>query len=135
MRRWIPPLILVTLTALAARPFWSAEFFPSYDGPLHLFRLFALDLTLKQGIVYPRTLLDLAYGYGYPIFDFYPPFAAYTGETLHLLGLGFAQAIQAAFTGSSGVALFVSYALGTKLFVGVTPAPFTTGEGWLGVLT
>ncbi len=132
MRRWISYLILVALTALAARPFWSTEFLASYDGPLHLFRLLALDLTLKQGVVYPRTLLDLAYGYGYPIFDFYPPFAAYLGETLHLFGLDFAQAIQAAFTLSIGLALFGAYALSMELFA---PFALPRGEGELvGVL-
>ncbi len=81
-------------------------------------RVFALDLTLRQGVVYPRTLLDLAYGYGYPIFNFYPPFAAYTAETVHLLGLGFAEAFKATFTGIIAIAVLGAYALGTDLFAG-----------------
>lgn len=118
MRRWIPAFVLAALAAVAARPLWSVQFLFSYDAPLHLFRLFALDLTLRQGVIYPRWLLDLAYGYGYPIFDFYPPFAAYTAETLHLLGLGFAGAVKASFTFGIIAALSGAYRLGVELFPG-----------------
>ncbi len=118
MRGRIPALLLFLFLVLAAAPFWSASFLASYDGPLHLFRLFALDLTLRQGVVYPRTLLDLAFGYGYPIFNYYPPFAAYLGETLHLLGLGFAEAIKAAFTLGIAAALAGAYLLARDLMNG-----------------
>jgi hypothetical protein len=116
MRRRIPILILAALVAVASRPLWSAQFLASYDGPLHLLRVFALDLTLRQGVVYPRWLLDLAYGYGYPIFNFYPPFAPYIAETVHLLGLGFAEAVKTTFIAIIAVALLGAYALGTELF-------------------
>jgi 6-pyruvoyl-tetrahydropterin synthase related domain len=118
MRRWIPALILASLAAIASRPLWSSQFLFSYDGPLHLFRVFALDLTLHQGVVYPRWLIDLAYGYGYPIFDYYPPFAAYAAETVHLLGLGFAEALKATFIAIIALSLTGAYALGTELFAG-----------------
>src|SRR5512142_838275 len=98
MRPWIRWFILALLVAVAAYPLWSpADFWSSYDGLLHLYRVFALDQTLRQGVVYPRWVLDLAYGYGYPIFNFYPPLAAYVSETLHLLGLVFPGAIKGTF--------------------------------------
>ena len=71
----------------------------SDDGLLHLFRTFAIDRTIHAGVLYPRWLPDLGYGYGYPIFDFYPPLASYIVETIHLLGAGFALATNVTFIG------------------------------------
>lgn len=118
MRRWIPTFVLAALAVIAARPLWSAPFLFSYDGPLHLLRLYALDLTLRQGVVYPRWLLDLAYGYGYPIFNYYPPLSAYFAETLHIFGVGFAETIKLAFTLFIVAALSGAYVLASDLYAG-----------------
>lgn len=117
MRRWLSILFLFALAIIAARPFLStAQYFYSDDGLDHLFRLFALDQTIHQGVAYPRWVFDLAYGYGYPIFDFYPPLAAYVAETLHLLGSGFADAIKGTFVTCIVVAIAGAYAMGAELF-------------------
>ncbi|HEX9077642.1 MAG TPA: 6-pyruvoyl-tetrahydropterin synthase-related protein, partial [Anaerolineae bacterium] len=117
MRHSIRWFVLAALTCLAAYPLWStADFWSSYDGLLHLYRAFALDQTLRQGVVYPRWVLDLAYGYGYPIFNFYPPLAAYISETLHLLGLGFPEAIKGTFIAIIAVAVVGAYRMGLEFF-------------------
>ena len=113
---WLPVVVLVLLGILAARPLLSLQFFYSDDGLDHLLRLFALDQTIHQGIIYPRWLFDLAYGYGYPIFNFYPPLAAYVAETLHLLGLSFADAIKGTELICIVVALVGAYAMGAAFF-------------------
>src|SRR5512135_966708 len=117
MRHSIRWFVLAALTCLAAYPLWStADFWSSYDGLLHLYRAFALDQTLRQGVVYPRWVLDLAYGYGYPIFNFYPPLAAYISETLHLLGFGFPEAIKGTFIAITAVAVVGAYRMGLEFF-------------------
>jgi len=117
MRRAIPFSILAGLVIIAAHPLWGiANYLASYDGLLHLYRVFALDQTLRQGVVYPRWLLDLAYGYGYPIFNFYPPLAAYLAETIHILGLGFIDALKATFVAIIAVAVLGAYVMGQELF-------------------
>ncbi len=45
-------------------------------------------------MIYPRWLMDLAFGYGYPIFNFYPPLAEFLAESLHLIGFNFAAAME-----------------------------------------
>jgi 6-pyruvoyl-tetrahydropterin synthase related domain len=116
LRHWLPFLLLILLGILAAQPLLSLQFFHSDDGLDHLLRLFALDDTIRQGVVYPRWLFDLAYGYGYPLFDFYPPLAAHIAETLHLLGLGFVDAIKGTDLISIVVALTGAYILAVELF-------------------
>jgi uncharacterized membrane protein len=101
-------LALVAVVVIATHPMWATpQFLVSGDGRAHLFRLLAFDQTLRQGVVYPRWFPNLAFGYGYPILDFYPPLAVYLAEALHLLGLGYVNAIKGEF-----VIIFVLTACG-----------------------
>ncbi|HEX9075609.1 MAG TPA: 6-pyruvoyl-tetrahydropterin synthase-related protein, partial [Anaerolineae bacterium] len=118
-KRSTPVIILAACTALATRLLWSPDRLPySDDGLLHLFRTFALDRTIHAGVLYPRWLPDLGYGYGYPIFDFYPPLASYIVETIHLLGAAFALATNATFIAIVALAAGGAYALATEWFAG-----------------
>ncbi len=104
------------LVLLAGRPLWSsAAFFNSDDGLLHLLRVYALDRAVQQGIIYPRWLMDLAYGYGYPMFNFYPPLAEFLAESFHLVGFDFAAAIKATSLASILIASYGAYVLGRHL--------------------
>jgi hypothetical protein len=117
MRRWISFACLILFTAIATRPLWSsAQFFYSDDALLHLFRVFAFDQTLRQGVVYPRWVSDLAFGMGYPIFNYYPPLSAYLAETIHLFGATFADAIKIAFIGIVALAGYGAYVLAQEFF-------------------
>src|SRR5512146_580630 len=117
MPRWVPFLFLCGLAVLALRPLWwqPAPYLFLDDGYLHLFRVFEFDRVLREGVVYPRWAPDLAYGYGYPIFNFYPPLAYYLTETLHLVGLLIPTAVQAAFAVIVCVGLAGAYRLGVDL--------------------
>ncbi len=118
MRRWIPLFCLCGLAVLALRPLWwqPAPYLFLDDGYLHLFRVFEFDRVLREGVVYPRWAPDLAYGYGYPIFNFYPPLAYYLTETLHLFGLSIPAAVQAAFAVIVCVGLAGAYHLGVEVY-------------------
>lgn len=117
MRRWMPGCALLALAIVAAFPFLPpARFYFLDDGFLHLFRLFEFDRVLRQGVLYPRWAPDFAYGYGYPLFNFYPPLAYYVAEALHLLGLDVAGALDATFLVILALAVAGAYALGCELF-------------------
>ena len=116
MRRLIPIPFLVALIWLAARPLWSLSFYYSDDGLLRLFHALALDRMIRQGIVYPRWLNDLAFGLGYPLFNYYPPLSTYLIESLHLLGFDFVNALKAAFIVMIAIAAGGAYALSTEIF-------------------
>jgi uncharacterized membrane protein len=57
------------------------------DGAFHLQRVRALSEALAQGVLFPRTFPDFAFGYGYPVLNFYAPAFYYPPALLHLLGL------------------------------------------------
>jgi len=70
-------LLLFLLTLPALYPLFGSGIFASHDGLHHIFRLYDLAQGLQGGGVYPRWLPDLGFGYGYPLLNYYAPFAYY----------------------------------------------------------
>ena len=97
--RGLVPLDFLLLTLLGV-PAWQLLLTPGYpathDGLFHLFRLEELDSLLRGGVVYPRLAPNLALGYDYPVFNYYPPASVYVAELFRLAGLGYIDAIKAA---------------------------------------
>jgi uncharacterized membrane protein len=90
-------LFLMGLLGLVAiQPLLKPAMTCSDDGGHYLARFVELDHCLRQGAIWPRWTPDLVYGYGYPLFNFFPPLSFYPAELFHLLGLSFAQAWNAA---------------------------------------
>lgn len=76
IRSWLPGLSLLLLAILAIQPLVGA--LPKgHDTLLHFFRIPQLNALWAQGILFSRWAPDLAYGYGYPLFNYYPPLSPY----------------------------------------------------------
>ncbi len=89
-----PAVALYGLTAA-----WPA----TPDGLFHLHRVRALAEALRWGVPYPRWFPDFAFGYGYPVLNFYAPAFYYPPALLHLAGLDILTAVR--------VTLAIAYAL------------------------
>jgi len=89
-------LLIGLLGLVALQPLLKPAMTCSDDGGHYLVRFVELDHCLRQGTLWPRWTPDLVYGYGYPLFNFFPPTSFYPAEFFHLLGLTFAQAWNAA---------------------------------------
>lgn len=73
-------------------------------------RLFVFDEALKSGQFPVRYVDKLGFGFGYPLFVFYPPLVYFVGEAAHLIGFGFVSSIKIVFFLSiflSGVAMYI----------------------------
>jgi hypothetical protein len=81
------------------------------DGVLHLYRTFELDRAWRDGVLYPRIAPDFAYGYGYPIFNYYAPLFYFFSQALHVVGISLEWAMKAAI-----LITFFLYPLGMYLF-------------------
>jgi hypothetical protein len=84
----------------------------SPDGPLHLYRLVALDHAVRHGNLWPRYLPGMLYGYGVPLFNYYSPLYLYPSELLHLVGLSFVNALLASLALYMIVGALGAYLLG-----------------------
>lgn len=89
---WI--LILsVVLCAWVLIPLFHSGFFSMHDNE-QVARLFDLDKALWAGQFPVRILPNLGFGYGYPLFNFYPPFVYYFAEIFKLLGFGYIDSVK-----------------------------------------
>jgi len=107
----MPFVVIVIFWLFVILPFWQPGITSRADMLCHIYRLFELDGCWKSGIFYPRIAPDFEFGYGIPFFQFYPPLTSYVAEFFHLVGLGFIEAIKAAFS----LGLFLS-GLGMYLY-------------------
>lgn len=62
------------------------------DGPYHVHRIQAMAIMQRAGIWWPRWVPYFHLGFGYPVFNFYPPGVSYVGGLLVWLGLDAASA-------------------------------------------
>lgn len=80
--------ILIVIPLFAMLPLFHSGFFPMHDDE-QVGRLVELAKVVSQGQIPPRWVPDLGFGYGYPLFNFYPPLFYYVGELFSFLGVGF----------------------------------------------
>lgn len=95
--------VLACLAPAAALYGLTAAWPATPDGLFHLHRVRALAEALRWGVLYPRWFPDFAFGYGYPVLNFYAPAFYYPPALLHLAGLDILTAVR--------VTLAVAYAL------------------------
>ncbi|MFN8440007.1 MAG: 6-pyruvoyl-tetrahydropterin synthase-related protein [Caldilineaceae bacterium] len=93
-------IFLVSLLLLVGAllfPFAQAGVAGSDDILITIYRVFALLQSWDVGIYYPRIAPVLAYGYGAPLFQFYPPLASYLAALFTLFGIGVVDAVKLTF--------------------------------------
>ena len=81
---------LIGLSLAAIQPFTLDQMPVSADGMLHLHRLAAVEHSLRvDNPLWLRYSTGLVYGYGAPLFNYFPPLSYYPGSWLHGLGFNF----------------------------------------------
>lgn len=63
-------------------------YFPIHDD-LQVMRQFQMTKCFMDGQIPCRWVPDMGYGFGYPLFNFYPPLPYYLGQLIHTLGFSF----------------------------------------------
>jgi len=86
-------LTLALMGIIIASPLLQPELVCGDDFPGHLAHVVERDRLLSQNIYFSRWAPDLAFGYGYPAFNFYPPLPHYAALALHRLGLSVTYAL------------------------------------------
>lgn len=76
----------------------------------HVARLYLFDQSLRAGQFPVRWSDELGFGFGYPLFNFYPPFTYMLGEIFHLAGLSLISSVKIVFFLGiflSGVSIYI----------------------------
>ena len=90
-------------------------YFPMHDD-LQIFRLYELDKCVKDGQLPCRWIPDGGFGYGYPMFHFYPPLPYYPAEAMHLLGFSLFASVEIMFILSLLLSGYFMYFLSKEFF-------------------
>jgi len=88
------PLVIISL---AIQPLLTGHMPWQGDGLLHYVRLAVLENDVARGDLFPRWSPDLAYGYGFPLFNFYAPFSYYVGLPFRWLDFSLKAATNASY--------------------------------------
>lgn len=80
-------LIAALLPLIGLIPTFGDGIIKTADGPLHVQRMYAMSVLLEHGHLWPRWVSWFHLGYGYPVFNFYPPGVFYLGGLLGVLGI------------------------------------------------
>lgn len=84
MKRRLSTVLALALLAIpAASPFFLSDVPRTNDLPAHLFRTFFFVRAIEWGGIWPRWSPDLVYGYGYPVFNFFPSLFHWVLALLH----------------------------------------------------
>ncbi len=91
---------LLAASSLSLQPLLAGHIPWQGDGLLHLYRLPALEFSLNPAVLsgwFPRWLPVLGTGYGFPLFNYYPPLATYLLLPLRWAGLSVPGAAAAGY--------------------------------------
>jgi len=91
MKKTLLVVLLLSLPAFA----WLIQpgYFPMHDD-LQTTRLMEMEKCFRDGQIPCRWVLDLGYGFGYPLFNFYPPLPYLVGLPFRFMGLAYIDAIK-----------------------------------------
>ena len=85
--------IVIIIAVATLVPLFSHPYFTMHDDQ-HVARLYLLDQAINQGTLYPRWVDQLGFGFGYPLFNFYPPLTYYIAEIFRSLSIGYITSIK-----------------------------------------
>lgn len=116
--RYVQEVVCLGLLCLPALlPLVQPGFPATHDGLMHLYRLLEFDSLVRSGVLYPRWAPDFAFGYGYPVFNFYPTGSLYGALFLrYALGIGYVAAVKGTFALGMLLAALTMLGLAKELF-------------------
>jgi hypothetical protein len=95
--RWLAPGLASLLVLLAIQPLLLGHTPWPGDGLLHFYRLAQLESAVRQGVLFPRWLPNLGYGYGFPLFNYYSPLSYHISLVPRVAGLSLATSLRISF--------------------------------------
>ena len=84
---------LIILIIPAFKDTISVGFYPMHDD-LQAMRQLIMDKCFKDFQFPCRWSEDMGYGFGYPLFNFYPPLPYYIGQIIHWIGFSFIDTVK-----------------------------------------
>lgn len=114
-RHTLPLLIVVLFSLLAGRHLLTPGYFNMHDD-LQMMRQLEMEKCLLDGQIPCRWIPDMGYGFGFPLFNYYPPLPYIIGEVFRVVGISFVDTVKLLFLTSIVASGVFMYALGSTFF-------------------
>ena len=85
IRQLFIPLAIIILVLIASRDLIKPGYFSIHDD-LQVGRLYQMELCFRDLQIPCRWVPDMGYGYGYPLYNFYPSLPYYFGMIFYFIG-------------------------------------------------
>jgi len=108
-------IVLVVFSYLSLHSLFTPGYFPMHDDA-QIARVLVMGKALSHGQFPVRTVSELGYGYGYPLFNFYGPLPYYFGGSLYALGIPSLIATKIMIGVGIVIGVFGVYLLVSRLF-------------------
>lgn len=115
IRKEVPIFVITIAAILVSLPMLVPGFYTVHDDQ-QIARLYLFDKAIKGGQFPPRWVGELGFGFGYPLFIFYPPLVYFLAEIYHVLGLGLIDSVKLVFFSSILFSAFAMYILVKELW-------------------
>lgn len=93
LRPYTGTLLVCLFSVIVMMPLARPGFWPMHDDE-QVGRLYAMDVAVHAGHIPPRIAYGLGFGYGYPLFNFYPSLVYYIAEVFVLLGFSYITSLK-----------------------------------------
>lgn len=93
--RYILPILLTLLIVPSFTFLLKPGLYWNMHDDMQMIRQLELEKCLKDGQLPCRWTPDLGFNYGYPLFNFYPPFPYIVGQSFRLLGFSYVATVKA----------------------------------------
>lgn len=94
--RFFPIIVVVIFGFLAGRPLLKPGYFIMHDD-LQMMRQLEMEKCFQDGQIPCRWVPDMGFGFGFPLFNYYPPLPYLIGQGIRLLGFSFVDTVKITF--------------------------------------
>ncbi|MFA7676099.1 MAG: glycosyltransferase family 39 protein [Candidatus Shapirobacteria bacterium] len=116
-KKFFLPLLLLVLTIPAFFFFLKpGNLYWNMQDDMQMMRQLEFEKCLKDGQIPCRWNPDLGFGYGYPLFNFYPPLPSLVGQIFRTFSLSFVQSVKFTAVLQFVLAALFMYLLASSLF-------------------
>lgn len=112
---FIALLVVVFFGILASYPLLGKGYFNMHDD-LQMMRQLEMEKCILDGQIPCRWVPDMGYGFGFPLFNFYPPLPYLVGQGIRALGYDFVSSAKGIFVVAFVASGISMYYLGKQFF-------------------
>ena len=114
--KWIIVLVILLAGVLASRTLFKHNFYFNMHDDLQMMRQLELEKCFKDGQIPCRWVPDMGYGFGFPLFNYYPQLPYLFGEIFRLVNLPFNDVAKLTFALGIIASGFSMYLLAKEFF-------------------